>query len=58
MNCFISTTIKLNDTLYFNLSKKLLEGIIIYFFAGMAEWLSRWPRDPKNLKKWKNQVSQ
>jgi hypothetical protein len=22
-------------------------GAIVYFEAGVAEWLSRWPRDPK-----------
>jgi hypothetical protein len=27
---------------------------IVYFKAGVAEWLSRWPRDPRSIK-WASQ---
>lgn len=31
--------------------KTLLEREALFYFAGVAEWLTRWPRDPLAAKR-------
>ena len=48
-SCFLYGNYKAGMLTRFGTEDILDSDVIVYFEAGVAEWLSRWPRDPRSI---------